>query len=175
MASPNAAPPTPLRYRVRFADLATQLLPSLLRRPRLVAWLAALLSPLEMLYQDFVAYQRATFRELAYSSQTLVFEGALNDQFDPYTRRIRIVNQEVELTPLYLNFRDENQPDEKFIGFTVEGRPFRYCYQYTEFDTQLDFIVRVPSALRSPERTTQLNARINRFRYATKKYAIRYV
>lgn len=28
-------------------------------------------------------------------------------------RRIRIVNQEVELAPLYLNFRAELQPEEK--------------------------------------------------------------
>ena len=175
MATPTGPAPVPVRYRVRYADLAAHLLPSLLRRPHLLAWLAALLAPLETLYQDFVAYQRATFRELAYNSQTLVFEGALNDQFDPYTCRIRIVNQEVELTPLYLNFRNENQPDEKFVGFTREGPPWRYCYQYAEFDTQLDFIVRVPVGLRSPERTTQLTARINRFRYATKKYALRYV
>ncbi len=165
---------TPLRYRLHFGDLAAQLLPALLRRPRLLAWLAALLAPLETLYQEFVAYQRATFQELAYSSQTLVFEGALNDGFDAGSRRICIENADRELAPFYLNFRDENQA-EQYLWFAADRQPWRYCYQYIEFSTQLDYVVRVPSSLYTPEFNTRLNARVLRFNLATRRFAISYI
>lgn len=83
MANPNTLAPVPLHHRVRFADLTAQLLPALLRRPRLLAWLAALLAPLETLYQEFATYQRGTFRRLACSTHTLVFEEDWHDRFAP--------------------------------------------------------------------------------------------
>lgn len=164
----------PLRYRVDFDYLATLLLPSLLRKPRLRAWLVALLFPLRQLYSVFLSYAEASRIELTYTGQVLVLKGALNDQFDPELRRITIENSDTELTPFYLNFRSEGQ-NEKPTLFTQESPPWLHLFQYMEFNTQLDFIVRVPVVLRTAQRTDQLNARIRRFKPAMRRYSLRFV
>lgn len=167
-------PSTNIRYRVDFDYLATLLLPSLLRKPRLRAWLAALLAPLRQLYGAFLRYAEAARIELSYNSQTIVLEAALNDQFDPDLRRITIDNSDAELVPLYFNFLSEQQP-EKIIRFAAECPPWTYAYAYAEFTTQTDFTVRVPSLLRTDQRTDQLNARIRRFKLATRHYLLLFV
>lgn len=172
---PLAYVPPPTRYRIDFDFLASVLLlPALLRKPRLRAWLQALILPLKQLYGTFLDYQAASFRELSYSSQTIVLEGALNDQFDPSLRRIRIDNSDTEFLPLYLNCRSENQA-EKPLLFVAESPPWTYCYAYSEFGSQIDFTVRVPVQLRNPQRTDQLNARIRRFKLAMRHYQLLFV
>lgn len=164
-------PKVPTRYRVDFDYLATLLRPSLLHKPRLRAWLAALLAPTRQLYADLLAYQAASFRELSYNGQTIVLEGALNDRFDPDLRRIRLDNSDVELQPLYVNFRAEQQP-EKYLLFVPESPPWTYAHLYSEFATQTDFTVHVPALLRTVQRANQLHARIRRFKLATKHYVL---
>jgi hypothetical protein len=159
---------------VDFERLAVQLLPALLRKPKLVAWLQAMLYPLRQLYARWLLEAEVARRELAYNSQTIVFEKALNDQFDPSARRIVIQNSDTELLPLYLDFTSENQPDTYWY-YTVEGPPWEYLYFEDEFNTQIDFTVRVPVVLRSPERTTQLHARIKHFKLATRLYSLKFV
>jgi hypothetical protein len=160
---------------IDFERLAVQLLPALLRKPRLVAWLQAMLFPLRQLYAGFLDYAARARVELAYNSQTILFEKALNDQFDPTSRRIYIDHPSEELQPLYLNFISENQPPT-YLGFAVEGPPFTYLWLYTksEFDAQTDFIVRVPPILYSVERATQLHARIQHFKLATRRYLLKF-
>jgi hypothetical protein len=159
------------RYQVHFDYLAELALPALLRKPRLKAWLKALLQPLRQLYTTFLLYAEAARIELSYSSITIVLEGALNDQFDPTARRIIIDNSDTELEPLYFNFLAEQQPP-KYILFAVESPPWTYAYNYVEFTSQLDFTVHVPLLLQTPQRTDQLNARIRHFKPATRRYAL---
>ena len=159
---------------IDFERLAVQLLPALLRKPRLTGWLQALLYPLRQLYAGFLLYADRARVELAYNSQTIVFEKALNDRFDPTGRRIIIQNSDTELAPLYLNYKSEGQPD-KYLRYAVEGPPWAYLYNIAEFATQTDFTVRVPVVLRTTERTTQLHARIKHFKLATRRYSLKFV
>jgi len=159
---------------IDFERLAVQLLPALLRKPRLTGWLQALLYPLRQLYAGFLVYADRARAELAYNSQIIVFEQALNDQFDPGGRRIVIQNSDTELQPLYLNYKIEGQSD-KYLRYAVEGPPWTYLYQQAEFANQTDFTVRVPVVLRSAERTSQLHARINHFKLATRRYTLKFV
>ena len=82
-------PDTPTRYRVDFDYLATLLLPSLLRKPRMRAWLSALLAPLRQQYTAFLLYAEAARIELSYNGQVMVMQGMLNEGFDPDLRRSR--------------------------------------------------------------------------------------
>ena len=164
-------PSTNSRYWVHFDYLALLTLPSLLRKPRLLAWLYALLAPLKQLYLTFLLYAEAARIELTYSSITIILEGALNDQFDPNLRRIVIDNSDTELQPLYFNFLSEQQP-ARYLLFAAESPPWTYAYLYSEFTSQVDFTVHVPAQLRSPQRTDQLNARIRRFKLAMRRYQL---
>jgi len=162
---------TPTRYRADFVYLPTLLKPTLLRRSRFTAWLLALLAPLRQLYATVLLYQAASFRELSYNGQTIRLEGALNDQFDPDARRIRIDNSDLDLTPIYFNFVSEQQP-EKYLLFAPESPPWTYAFLYVEFSTQTDFTVHVPVVLRTDQRTNQLNARIKHFKLAMRHHVL---
>ncbi len=161
----------PTRYRVDFERLAWLLLPSLLRRPRQVAWLRLLTTPVRHLYARFVAYEAAVRRELSYNSQVLLFEAALNDRFDPAVRRIYISNSDVELQPVYVNFVAEQQPNP-ILYFQSEAKAPVYLFQWAEFSQQTDFIVHAPSILNTPQLNTQLRAAIRRLKLANKQYLL---
>jgi hypothetical protein len=162
----------PTRYRVDFARLAWLLLPGLLRRPRQVAWLQWLTTPVRSLYARFVAYEAGVRRELSYNSQVLLFESALNDRFDPAVRRIYLTNSDVELQPVYLNFVAEQQPNP-VLHFEPEGQPPVYLYRWVEFGGVADFIVTAPAVLSG--RAGQLHALIRRLKLANKNYLLRFI
>ena len=162
----------PTRYRVDFERLVMLLLPSLLRRPRQLAWLSLLTMPVRNLYRRFITYEATVRRELSYNSQVLLFEAALNDRFDPAVRRIYITGTDVQLQPLYVNFIIEEQPNP-VLYFQSEHQPPAYLYRWIEFTGVADFIVTCPAVLN--RRTDQLNALIRRLKLANKKYLLRFV
>ncbi|QKG57018.1 hypothetical protein GKZ68_10495 [Hymenobacter sp. BRD128] len=157
------------RYRVDFARLALLLLPSLLRRPRLLALCQWLLTPVATLYARFISYEAYVRRELSYNSQVLLFEEALNDHYDAAVRRIYITNTDVELQPVYVNFVAENQPNPA-LYFVAENQPPVYLFNWVEFSQQADFIVHAPAILRP--KASQLHAAIKRLKLANKHYLL---
>lgn len=160
---------TPARFRLDVPRLSVLLLPSLLRRPRLVAWLASLTSPVAGLYQEFLSYRLATLQELAYNGQTALLEKALNDKIDSSLRRIVIRNSTNYLDPLYINFKREIQPSV-FATSKVEGRPL-YPHRASDFANQVGFIVYAPGL---NAKDYPLNILIRRFKIALVSYRIIY-
>ncbi|GAA4354198.1 hypothetical protein GCM10023185_15660 [Hymenobacter saemangeumensis] len=177
MASNQNLPGVPVRYRLDFFALVRQLVPVMLRKPRLLAWLYALLAPLRGQYTIFIDFEAQTRRELSYNGQKMVFERALNLRFDPFLRRIRIVNADTELLPEYDYNRVEEHLPEQFMYLANEHPPasWEFDYFYQEFVTQLDFMVRVPLGINTPEKTLQLHAFIRRYKLATKRYSLLFV
>jgi hypothetical protein len=163
---------TPLRYRFDLEALVVGLLPSLLRKPKLKAYLNALLMPVATLYAGFVAFQAKARRELSYNGQTLSFQRALNDLFDPVLARIRIISQDASFEAVYVNFVAEEEA-EKYTKFTTESPPHFVLYGTVELASQVGFVVRCPASLRPQE--PALKARIGQLKLAMVKYRIQYV
>ena len=161
----------PTRYHVDFDRLVLLLLPALLRKPRQVAWLQWLATPVRTLYAAFVAYEADVRRQLSYNSQVLLFEEALNDRFDPAVRRIYISNSDVELQPTYVNFVAEQQPNP-VLYFQAEAAAPVYLFGWVEFSQQSDFIVHAPRILNTPQLNTQLRALIHQLKLANKQYLL---
>ena len=160
------------RFRLVLPDLLTQLLPALLRKPRLRAFCNALLSPVATLYGEFSAYYFATRRELSYNGQTMLLERALNDRFDAGFRRIQILNSEVEVESSYDNFVREQQP-LGYMYFTQEpGWVPLYDYRSVELLQQVGFTVRVPRSL-APQQTA-INTRIGQLKLALIRHRLIY-
>lgn len=159
----------PARFRLDFPLLAQLLLPALLRKPRLVAWVTALTRPVDDLYQQFLAYRLDTLRELSYNGQTALLEKALNDKLDPDLRRIVIRNSAVFLDPLYLNFKHEAQPIT-YASTRAEGRPL-FPHRSSDFANQVGFTVYAPGL---NAKDYQLNILIQRFKIALVNYRIIY-
>jgi hypothetical protein len=161
----------PKRYQLNQQALIQSLLPSLLRQPRHLAWLEVLLSPLLTLYEQFADHMATTTRELSYNGQTMLLEKALNDRFDPAFRRIRIINADTELEPVYLNFVSEEQ-NMSIVHFANEGQPLLYVSQWIDYTNQVGFTVRVPRGLAAQEDVLQ--ARIKQLKLALVRHTILY-
>ncbi len=162
----------PLRYRFDLPALIAGTLPHLLRQPKLKAYLNALLAPLAALYSSFQVLQARAARELSYNGQTLSFQRALNDLFDPVLARIRIVSSDASYESIYVNFVAE-QETAKYTKFTTEPPPFLMLYTGIEEANQVGFVVRCPASLRPQE--AALRARIQQLKLALVKYRIQYV
>ena len=161
----------PTRYRLDLDQLRTTLLPTLLRKPRLKAYLEALTGPLAALYLDLIGYVTQTRRELSYNGQTMLLERALNDRFDDALRRIYIVGNDAELEGSYDNFVEELQPWQ-YMGFTSEAPPWSYDYDFSELINQVGFTVKVPTGLLPKQ--AAINARIIQLKLAMIKHRIQY-
>lgn len=131
-------------YTIDWQRLVRWLLPVRLRQSRMVAWLAALTSPIKHLHDALLKYREDRLYFLHHTSQVVYMEAVLNDVFDDTARGIYIIDGAVydplwvyvtpELKPLYVRMASENTPQ----------------WLYTELETvvgQADFIVRVPSAV----------------------------
>jgi hypothetical protein len=79
-------------YDIDFRRLVLLLLPTFLRRPRLVAFVSALISPLSGLHPQFLRYRADTLWRLDHNSQVCYLRGALNDLLDPVERRITVLD-----------------------------------------------------------------------------------
>ncbi len=176
MPSANLPDPTQLDVRTWTRDLV----PPLVRRPRLLALLNAFLQPLAELNAVVVAYAIGARRTLAYNCQTLAFEGLLNDAFDPTLRRIRIANTDVDFQPDFYNLAREAQPPN-FLFRRSEGAAPVFLRSYAEYFGAVGFIVLVPTARvpADPAAATiwkvRLEATIRRYKYATITHTTRYV
>lgn len=162
----------PVRYSFDLLKLLVGLLPYLLRKPRLKAYIEALVAPVLTIYGDFISLQARTKRELSYNGQTLNFQRALNDRFDPVLARIRIVNSDATFDAVYVNFVAETEPP-KFTKFTTESPPHFMLYTTAEVAGQIGFVVRCPASLRPQE--PALKARISQLKLALVKYRLQYV
>ena len=162
----------PLRYRFDLEALVTGLLPHLLRRPVLRAYLVALLTPLADSYGRFVSFTARTRRELSYNGQTLSFQRALNDLFDPVLARIRLINSDASIESVYINFVAEGE-EPRYTKFAAEAPPHFVLYSQEEVANQTGFVVRCPASLRPRE--AALRARISQLKLAMVKYRIQYV
>lgn len=170
--TPAQAQATPVRYRFDIGKLLVDLLPHLLRQPKMKAFVAGLLTPVATLYASFLAFQVKARRELSYNGQTLCFQRALNDLFDPVLARIRIVNTDATFESVYVNFVAEEEAD-KYTKFTTEAPPHFMLHTVAEEASQVGFVVRCPASLRAKE--PALKARISQLKLALVKYRIQYV
>jgi len=162
-------------YTVDWSILLRLLLPSRLRKPRMLAFLNAAIEPIRMLYQSFLSFREASLYKVRFNSQIVYLEAVLNDQFDNEQRRIRIEN--ASFTPgLYL-YEPEQQLDV-------------YLYDYNDWEidpnknvflkgnggngTGFDFFVFVPFPPEASHGTTftRLKAMIDYYKLYSKNYQI---
>ncbi|MDJ0363560.1 hypothetical protein QMK33_00230 [Hymenobacter sp. H14-R3] len=160
------------RYDFDLANLVKGLKPYLLRKPRFLTLTNAVLVPLAEVHFTFLAYTRKVKTQLSYNGQTMAFERALNDLFDPVLARIRILDSLVDVSGSYDNFVAEQQPWQ-YMTFFQEQPPYEYDYNFTELLNQVGFIVQVPASLQPKE--AALRARIRQLKLAMVKYRIQYI
>jgi hypothetical protein len=130
-------------YDINFGNVSNLLLPPSKRKPKIKAWLRALLQPLQGLRDDiFVTYKADILKRIKYTGQTIVLESILNDFYsitnDPF---IYIENVTKDNFNAYVGAGSET---EMFVG--NDGFTNSYIgTTYTIEDT--NFIIHVPVGL----------------------------
>ena len=132
-------------YDLTYEKQIKRLIPPHKRKPKRIAWIRDLLTPLQWLRdQVFNIYRPDVVERAKYNAQTIVFEEILNKKFDAMLKRIYIVNFYNTLIYSYFYKISENKPN--YFYKISENKPF-YLFKLSEFMIDFDFIVHSPAAL----------------------------
>lgn len=149
-------------YNFNIDKLLVLLTPTFLRKRKLVAWLRTLAMPLNKLLDDFKVHRERDLYNLTHNSQVCYLRKALNDEFDPQLRRIKIEDGTRNIRR-YIYQRNVNRP-------LYLGRMFLYL-RGNYIDGGVDFVVVLPRDLEYDK--YKLEALVNFYKLAGKRWTIR--
>ena len=149
-------------YNLNIDKLLVLLTPTFLRKPKLVAWLRTLATPLHKLLYDFQNARMSDLYNLTHNSQVCYLRKVLNDEFDPQLRRIKIEDGKRNARR-YIYQRNVNRP-------LYLGRMFLYL-RGNYIDGGVDFVVVLPQGLEYDR--YKLDAYVNFYKLAGKRWTIR--
>ncbi|MDI3319118.1 hypothetical protein [Pinibacter soli] len=158
-------------YNLDIKKLAIILTPVILRKRRFIAWLAALVTPIDYVYKLFVRFRGDMLYRLQITGQVCYVEKMLNDRYDTIQRRIYI-RQAKEYPPLFLYQKIEGKPVILYTKAEQRDKTFLYTKAESGKDT-VDFIVYVPAIINFNEK--ELLALVNTYKLAGKTYKVSYV
>ena len=135
-----------------------------------LSWIAALVAPIQTMNTWLWDYVQATRYKMYLTGQVLYLEHYLNDLFDPDLRRIFISDAVSAIAPFVFN-KAENNP--VYIFNKLEGEDPFYLRNISDFSSQYDFIINVPSDITlSASLVNQMRSAVNYYKQAGKKYNI---
>ncbi len=152
-------------YSINFDKLVFLLLPTFLRKSKLVAFATVLVAPIKEMYNEFRKQQKRDWYRLNHNGQVFSLRKVLNDAFDNELRRIKIMDAD-EYERIYIYTPIENQP----LYLNGENEDTKYIYTSSEYNNQFDFVVVVPFGL--AYNTYKMYALIDEYKLITKKYTI---
>lgn len=148
-------------YNLNINKLVGLLLPTFLRKEKMLAWLRALHFPLIKIVDDFNFNRNQNLYNLAHNGQVCYLRKALNDRFDVSERRIKITDGN-KYNRQYIYTLGEQKP--KYLGMI-------YLRQNADYsDTGVDFIVLIPNGLKYNK--FEAKALIDFYKLASKRYKI---
>jgi hypothetical protein len=154
-------------YKIEYKKLTAQLLPVVLRKPRLLAWLWSIITGVENIYDNFVIARNERLRRIKSSGQVCVLEGMLNDEADNEQRRIQIFDGQIGSNWMYA-YREAENFQEIFTPDEVPGEDFMV-------EISVFFTVSVPwSYGTNDDAERRIKWLLNNYKLAGKKYVIKY-
>ena len=149
-------------FKISFDKLVIQLLPTFLRKPRMIAFISLFSAELTKLHNAWLVKKAQDETWLNHNSQVCFLRKILNDEFDDLQRRIKITDGQL-YERKYVYTLGEKKP--------VYGKVFlRQNSDYA--DSGIDFYVIVPMDLNIEQNKYKLEALINRYKLASKRYKI---
>jgi hypothetical protein len=156
------------QYTFTLKKIVKRLTPPFLRNTFSLAWLESLNKPFETVYNEFTNYRNQKRIELAYNSQTIMFEKLLNDKYDPVLRRIKLSNS-IE-TSLYTYLSEEGQEPIYLFNIVEDETPVYLNYEGENSTDLTDTDFRVFYPLTMSGSTSQIKSSIETYRLAGKTY-----
>lgn len=158
-------------YAVNMKKLALMLLPTFWRKPLLGGLIFAGVSVLGRQLGDLREYRKETTYRLEHNGQVCKLRGALNDEFDPDFRRIKIEDGESITGNTDERIWLRRAGRWKMIPRRNHGVSLIHRQGYAG-TSGYDFWLIVPYDLRDAE--TRLKAMTDIYKLASKRYAITY-
>lgn len=161
-------PKTLAMYSLNIDKLRDENLPVILRKPVLQALVSVLQSTMLGLHSDFMQFKAATDIRLAHNGQVYLLRKILNDTFDPYFRRITVVDA---IIPDDHYIANPGLLNQAYIasGAALEqqfylGNPPGYFGSY-------DFIINIPAFLEV--KIVLIKQLVDNYKMAGKTYGIK--
>ncbi len=158
------------RYDISYQRLALALIPLTLRHSTLMGFVYVLLSPVIYCASLFERFRSDTTYRITHNGQVCYLTALINDRFDPTLRRITIT----DVAPLRGNILYRREvgnflmtPRRNDTAVMLNRRAF------SGFNS-VDFAVIVPAVLRDTFPQNQMQALVNTYKLASKRYIILY-
>ncbi|EMY3554513.1 hypothetical protein K5L04_09250 [Flavobacterium psychrophilum] len=149
-------------FDINFKKMGIGFLPINLRQPKNIAYVLALLEPVEWLYYKWLQKRDFDWYRLKHTGQVCKLRKVLNDNLDKSLRRIYIA-QGTAFPRKYIYTKAENKP--KYLGTY-------FIKSQDEYEnTGVDFIVFVPTEIKTAS-IDQLKYLLNYYKLAGKRYKI---
>lgn len=160
-------------YKMNFNLLTSQLLPSFLRKGKIVPMVRALVLPVQYLNNLLVKYRDFIEEDLAVTPQVCYLQRLLNTNFDKTERRIRVVDPANKLH-CYIFLKEEENPlyiCDSSLNNTEEKAT--YLYLPADFaDRGYDFIVKLNGVKVSSNELQRIKSLLSKYKLVSKKYYI---
>lgn len=154
-------------YRIDFSRFVYLLIPRIVRKKTLIAWLGSMVFPFNRLQTVFAAYRADIDYKLNHNSQVCYLQAVLNDSFDHIERRIYIADAPIIEWNGFLWDEASDRP-------IMLGTHFLQGERFIGSDA-LDFIVYVPLSLRLNDNDkNKMDALLRYYKLAGKRYEIQY-
>jgi hypothetical protein len=134
-----------INFRFDIDKMIRWLMPYFLVKPKHLAWLQTLFAPLKTLYADFIGYKALQLKNATINSQKARLETALRDQFEDNSIYIFHPDDYLDQAFIYLQ-REGATPEFDYLHIEAHV-PVDYDATQPEYNTQYDFIVRIPASL----------------------------
>lgn len=147
------------------------LTPHFLWKPKQIAWLTVLLSPLLWLYDQFLVYRLDKLKEATTNSQVIRLTRALRDNFS--NEEIVILHFSDYINQAFEYLEIEGSFNE-FDYLSSDGHlPDEFDFFDNEYDAQTDFVVRIPGIIENKK--DAIAAFVNKYVLAGKRFKIEIV
>jgi hypothetical protein len=155
-------------FEVNWSIVVNYLLPPLLRRSKISAYLNALLAPFKELNNTFNLWRADNLYKIRHSGQVCRLTAAINDAFDPDSRRFYITDSG-GYQVILINADEDGYPIYLFDDFQGSAEIIHNdsAYEGGEFD----FVVFTPFNLSMPD-YYRLKALLDFYKLAGKRYDI---
>ena len=178
-------------FNINVNALASAILTAFMRTANSLASLYTFLRGIKDLYNDFVAWSTEIKYELAIDYTVISLEKLLNDKFNggmtsysfdnttylysPVVGAIYIIDAPDVLQSVFVWNKIENRPP-LYLFNTAEAQPPIYLFNQAEYDTRINFIIMIPTALiniaTNPAAVAQVKRWVNKYKIAGVNYTL---
>lgn len=155
-------------YNFNISRWVALMLPTFLRKSKMISYLLALTEPLKLLHEEFLKFRDEQLYESEINGQVINLERVLNDRLDPTERRIYISDGGVYLPPVFYE-EFKNQP-VIFGAIDDAENPVFFFNSLIDERVDFNFYVHVPQEVFSDK--IRVKSIVNRYRAWGRTYDV---